>query len=166
MSATLRLTDELAESLADAVKRGVPIETAAQAAGVSERTFFEWLKAAESGVWHDGSPVQPETLKTISRFSRLISRARAEHMQQMIASIQQCAVTPNEKTGMPDWRAADTMLSKHPVYRKLWREERQVNVTQSGTVLHEHQLASKLSDAELEQAYQALDALPDASENA
>lgn len=160
MPATLRLTDALADSLADAVRRGVPVETAAQAAGVSSAQYFAWLRAAETGLWQHGDPVPPDSLRTIQSFADKIARARAEHMEQMIASIQQCAVTPNEKTGLPDWRAADTMLSKHPVYRKVWREERQVNVTQSGTVQHEHQMASKLPDAELEQAYAALKALP------
>ena len=58
MPAQLLLTDSLADSLADAVERGVPIETAAQAAGVSTQQFYAWLRVAEPPVHtaRGGSP--------------------------------------------------------------------------------------------------------------
>src|SRR5258708_1420381 len=100
--ATLLLTDALAESLADAVSEGVPIETAAQAAGVGHHTFFTWLQAAERGVWRDGQPVDPSTHRRLTAFAEQIQRAQAEFEARQVSGITRAAEERNEKTGLQD----------------------------------------------------------------
>lgn len=163
MPATLLLTDSLADELANAVRRGVPIGTAVRQAGLSHETFYEWLRVAESGSWSSGTPVDPESLRTISAFSEKIVRARADHQAQMIAAIQRCATEENPKTGLPDWRAADAMLSKHPAYRKDWREHREVVTSGEVRHLHEHKLVKELELDTLEANLSTFETLPEAS---
>lgn len=166
MPATLRLTDDLADALADAVRRGVPIETAAQAAGITDRTFYEWRKAAESGFWSHGDPVSPESLRAITRFARLLQVAEAEAEVDHITAIAEAGATVG-KSGVPEWRARAWLLNNHPRYRQRYRQHRETIVEQSGTVLHEHKLVKELPKDDLQQAYLALDQpTPDRSENA
>ena len=165
MAATLLLTDALAESIADAVSHGVPLETATQAAGISSRQCYEWIAAAERGAWHDGSPVRDDALRIITGFSEKIQRAQAEFEAKQIANIARTAEAVNEKTGIREWRAGAWLLNNHPRYRERYREHRQTTIEHQGTVTHEHQLVKQLEPEALEAAWQALQALPDGSEN-
>lgn len=159
MPATLRITDELSQSLAAAVRRGVPIETAAQAAGVSQSQFYEWLKAAESGQWRDGQPVSPESLRSITAFSERIRRAQSEFEAECIQRIAEAGSMVG-KSGVPEWRALAWIANNHPRYRERYRQHREVEVHQSGQVVHELKLAQQLEPQALEAAYEALHALP------
>lgn len=145
--ATLLLTEALSDEIANAVARGVPMHVACQAAGCSPSQIYEWLKAATRGTWHDGNPLSPQTQSRLTEFSAKIARARAEHQAAMIASIQHAATTVNPKTGTYDWRAADTILSKHPAYRSDWYEHR--HVEQNVTVTHrqEHEQALEVYES-------------------
>jgi hypothetical protein len=156
---SLRLTDEMADALVEAVRQGVPIKTAVVAAGISERSFYDWLQAAERGHWSNGTSVDERSREALLRFSQRIAQARAEHQAELIGRIQHAASTINPKSGTYDWRAADTLLSKHPAYRQEWREERHVQVDQQAEVRIEHRLVRDLDDAQLAALEQQLAAL-------
>lgn len=149
MPATLSLTNALADELAAAVEAGVPIETAAQAAGISSTQFYEWLQAAQRGHWRNGFPADPESLRIITRFADLISRAQARFEARKVQNVARAAEVVNAKTGQVDWRADAWLLNNHPRYRKTYRQERQLEVHNSGTVQHEHTIAQAASDDEL-----------------
>jgi transposase-like protein len=159
MPATLLLTPALAESLADAVRRGVPIETASQAAGISPQTFYDWVKCSQVGTWRNGVPIEPESLLQLSAFSEKIRQAQADFESRQIAAIAEAGEAVG-RSGVPEWRARAWLLNNHPRYRERYRQHRELEVHQSGTVLHEHQLASQLDDSALTQAYEAFTALP------
>lgn len=156
MPATLKLTDELADALAESVRRGVPIETAVQAAGISRQTFYAWLQTAQSGQWPTGDPITDGSLNAIIAFSDKIRRAQAEWEAEHVKAIMDDAEAYNAKTGMRDWRARAFLLTNHPYTRKRWGQH--VEVEQHATVIHEHQLVKDLPSADLHQALQALDA--------
>lgn len=161
MPAQLLLTPALADSLADAVEHGVPIETAAQAAGVSKSQFYDWLQAGSRGTWSDGSPITQESLRQITEFSEKIRAAQASHEARLIRDIDAASQAVNAKTGIPEWRAGAWLANNHPRMRATYRQERVSQVEQTGTVRHEHTLAKALDPHQLEQAYQALNAQPD-----
>lgn len=163
MPATLRLTPELAAELVKAVEVGVPIETASQAAGISEKTFYEWLQAGQRGTWTDGSPTLPDTRARLLDFSQQIRAAQARFEAKHIELIAEAAQSVNEKTGIREWRAGSWLLNNHPRTRERYRQHRELEVKNMGTIVHEHQLASGLDPQVLEQAYDAL-ALPPAPE--
>jgi hypothetical protein len=153
-------------AILDAVRRGVPLNTAARAAGVSPETVRRWKLIAESDAtaWPNGVPIADGTKEAILRFVQALARAQEQCRETLINSLYTCAVVPNEKTGLPDWRAADALLSKHPAYRAEWREERQVTVQSDSTIRVEHQLVRQLDDAQLQALEQQLAALPAAAD--
>ena len=148
MPATLLLTDDLANSLANAVRRGVPIETAAQAAGIGPRTIYQWLAIAQTGHRHDGAHITDATKLVIERFADQIASAQADFEAHQIASIAEAGEVVG-RSGIPEWRARAWLLNNHPRYRKTYRQERQLEVHNSGTVQHEHTIAQAASDDEL-----------------
>jgi len=158
LPASLLLTESLADSLAEAVEAGVPIETACAAANIAPRQFYTWLRAAESGTWLHGDPVSPASLETITAFAQKIRRAEARWESRRVQNITTAAEERNEKTGLRDWRADAFLLTNHPRTRKRWGQH--VEVEQSGTVHHEHQLARQLEPDVLDQTYNVLEALP------
>lgn len=158
--ATLLLTDALADSLAAAVAQGVPIETAAASAGVSGRQFYEWLVAAERGVWREGQPVSDDTKLRLSRFSQQIAAAQAEWEAKQVIAITEDAARYNEKTGQRDWRARAWLLNNHPRTRRTYHEAKELEVTTHNEPPLEQQLATKASTEELERWSAELAALP------
>lgn len=160
MPATLILTPALADSLADAVRRGVPIETAATAAGISKTQFYYWLQAAEREVWPDGTPIASESLVALSAFSEQIKRAEAQWEADHVKAIGEAGAVIG-KSGVPEWRARAFLLTNHPRTRSRWGQ--QVQIEQTGTVQHEHSLVKQLPPTELEAAYEALRELPQTS---
>lgn len=161
MPATLLLTPQLADQLAEAVEAGVPIETACQAAGISRVTFYDWLQTAQRETWHDGSPVKADSLEVIVAFASKVQRASAAFEAKRITAIARAAEAVNEKTGIPEWRAGAWLLNNHPRYRSTYRQERISQVEQTGTVRHEHSLAKALEPEQLAQAYAALEPGPE-----
>lgn len=163
MAANLTLTPELADALAAAVERGVPITTAAQAAGISKTQASAWLLSAERGMWPDGTPLTDESRLAITAFAEKIARARANHEARMVASITEAATVPNAKTGLPDWRAGAWYLNNAPHTRETYRQERQVQMTGSVQHDHAHRLVQGKSVDELDTLEQELLALGDGS---
>lgn len=149
MPASLTLTDALADQLAAAVERGVPFETASQAAGIPARTVYGWLEIASKGYRTDGATVSPESKTVIERFGQRIATARARFEARQLESIARAGEQVNAKTGLTDWRAPAWILNNHPQYRARYRQERVQQIEHSGSVHHEHKLAEAANDDQL-----------------
>lgn len=156
MAAALLLSPQLADSLVEAIRAGVPIEVAARAAGVSHETIYEWIRSAQRGTWHAGVAVEPATLKIIVAFAERVARAQAEREAEAVQRIREYT----DVKGNTDWRAEAWWLERGPA-RNRWRPAPQ-QVETSGQVhhLHEHKLASAMTDDELAQALEQVIALP------
>jgi hypothetical protein len=141
VTATLTLSPQLADALAAAVANGVPIETAAIAAGIGPRTFYEWLSGANTGRWSTGEPISEGTKTSLSRFSQQIAKAQAEFEAKQVAGIARAAEEANEKTGQTDWRARAWLLNNHPRTRARYRQENHTTIDQTVTHRREDSLA-------------------------
>lgn len=150
MPAQLLLTDAIAESLAAAVRDGVPLEVAAQASGISRTQVYDWLQVAQRQTWPNGTPVDPATIQRLSVFSEQIARARAEREAAAVQRIQEAARTVG-RSGVLEWRADAWYLEHAPSTRERWGQT--IQITQTGTIQHEHTLVKELSDEALEAAY-------------
>ncbi len=153
MATTLLLTDALADELCEAVAAGVPLATAAQAAGIGASTLYAWVDAAARGEWHPGQPLDPESLARLARFSDGLKRARGTWEAEQVRSIREDAARVNSKTGQRDWRARAWLLNNHPATRQTYRQEHQLQVEQHTTITLERQdidrvLEGSCSDAE------------------
>lgn len=161
--AAFTLTPELATGIAQAVADGVPIETAATIAKISHAQLYEWLAAAERGVWKQGTPIRPTTRRILADFADQIARAQAEFEAKQLRLIAEAAEIANEKTGQRDWRASGFLLTHHPRYRRTYHEYKQVETTSTVDVRHVmlQQQVRELPTEELERLARAL---PDPSE--
>lgn len=146
----LKLTDELADQFALAVSKGVPVETAARAAGIHPTTYYSWLRAARNGVWDTGDAVDEGSKAVLDRFQDLIVRAQAQWESHLIIRVTEAVDAVNEKTGLRDWRAPLTALQIHPTTRERYRQHREVVIDGQQTVTHEHRMVSGLEISELD----------------
>ena len=90
-----KLTRETVDCLLTGIRAGMPYRLAAEAAGISETTFYAWQR----GVFPRGADKE---LK--SQFSKELMRARAEAALKLLLIIQRAAHT--------DWRAAAWILER------------------------------------------------------
>lgn len=144
---TTLLTDALADQLAEAVSAGVPLETAAIAAGLNSHALHDWLQAA-SGTWRSGTPVSKTLHSRLISFSERIHRAQAEFEAKQVAGIAKAAEIVNEKTGQQDWRARAWLLNNHPRTRDRYHEVKQVQQEQFGTIVHEMKQVQQIAEAD------------------
>jgi hypothetical protein len=146
------LTPEREAAIIDAVEKGTPASVAARAVGIDARTVARWKLIAEddSNTWPGtSSPVDPDTKARIVRFAQRLADAEAACFQKLTHSLYHNATTENPKSGHTDTQAADKLLSKHPKFRQDWYENKQLQVTNSGTVNHEHRAVEGMSHSEL-----------------
>src|SRR5207249_6079969 len=69
---SVSLTPEIAEQILELIRAGVWDYVAAEAAGISDRTFYEWIQRGEGE-----HPTRPRTRK-LQRFAEGVRRAKAE----------------------------------------------------------------------------------------
>lgn len=165
MANTLSLTPGLEDSLVRAVESGVPIETAALAAGIGMKTFYRWLEIARDGQRADGVDVTPATVERCGQFGQRIREAQARHEAALVARIDAASQQYNAKTGVQEWRAGAWLLNNHPRTRATYRQERQVDVNTTGVVKHEHSLVKSMDIDTLTLAFDTLNALPSADDD-
>lgn len=97
-----KLDDTVKKLLCDAIQLGNPVEVAVDYAGISESTFYEYMRRGEAG--------DPEYLE----FSQDIKRARGRGAVTNSNRIEQAAKDGN-------WWAASWKLTHGP-YKHLYRE--------------------------------------------
>jgi hypothetical protein len=150
------LSDSLIEQIATRVQNGVPLQTTLKAAGVTDAMMNEWGRIANDAAAED------QVLRgRLLQFSERIGRAQAECEVTLIESIAQTS-TMVGKSGLPEWRAGAWLLNNHPGYRETYRQQREMKITGTVEVSHEHQLVQQHShDLDLLEQWAAL---PEASE--
>ena len=137
--ATLALISrpEIADAIVQKVREGVPAATAARLAGIQPQQFGQWKQIAEGAtIWPNNSAgrVTEQTRSQIVNLFERLSHAEADFAAEMVQIITQAARSVNPKTGIPEWRASDCLLSKHPTTRKDWYEHREVSMEHRGDV--------------------------------
>jgi hypothetical protein len=93
------------------IVEAVPLETAARAAGVTDRTLRYWLQRGESGE------------EPYASFKSEIDEAKAVCEAQLVGIIKNAAM--QESGG--EWRAALALLSRK--FPERWSEKRQLEVS-------------------------------------
>lgn len=156
-SDNLKLTPALEDAVIDALSKGTPISTALRAAGIRGDSFSKYMRAAETGVWHSGGPVNPETLARLQAFADRVAQTKAELEIKLLSGVVEASETVG-KSGVREWRAGAWMLNNHPWWRETYRQDRQTTNTVVGEVRHEHVIARQLSVEEVRGALRALEA--------
>jgi hypothetical protein len=133
------LSDSVIERVAGRVERGVPLQTALKAAGVTDEIVREWGRIA-SGT----QPDEAEIRERIVAFTERIGIAQAECEAVIVAGIAETSATIG-KGGLPEWRAGAWLLNNHPEYRETYRQQREMKVTGEVTHTHEHMLVQQNS---------------------
>lgn len=88
-----KCTPEVITTICDAISAAVPIQVAAALAGVSEATFFRWVKESEE-------------------FRESVKKATATAETRLVKTIIDAAAK--------QWTAAAWLLERHPKYRTRW----------------------------------------------
>lgn len=156
-----KLTREFIESFALGVENGGELRFLARAAGFAERTISTWLEIGRGDreTWQSSdAPVNAADRQLCEELFEAVERAQSVKANRMLESLHLAATTINPKTLQPDWRAADTWLSKHPRTRGDWHEaDKALQVTHIRS--QQDALAEAFDEVSLESAATAL-ALP------
>ncbi len=148
--ALLEQRPELEDAIVEAVSRGVPLATAAHAAGMSDEQLGQWRNVARgSTCWSGGNPVSDESKHRIARLFARVAQAQAEHAARLVSQINEAGTQTNLKTGLREWRADAWMLEHHPATKEEYAAWRHVTVEQTGIVTVEHRLARQLGSSDL-----------------
>lgn len=112
MAAKSKLTDDVREAICESIRRGNYAKIAAEAADVSETTFYRWLEEGE----------QAQRGKK-REFWESVKKAEAEAEEKAVQVVQDA---------MPhDWKAAMTYLERrHP--ERWGRRERHEHTGEGG----------------------------------
>lgn len=117
------MTPETVQTVLDALKAGLGIDTAAQYAGIGQRTVKDWLakgRAALEAADMNDAPIPIEDLH-YADFSKEVDTARAQAIARNITAIQQAAAR--------DWRAAAWWLERVHADQFAARDTRTVELT-------------------------------------
>lgn len=136
--AKLKLTPKLGQQIVDMIKRGNHAKVAARACGITEVTFYDWLKQGEKspkGIFHD--------------FYEAIQQANAAPEVNVVGALYTKAVEG-------DVRAMDIFLARR--YRDRWGTQQTLNIGNADDkpfqAVQQTFDLSKMNDAQLV-AYQA-----------
>jgi transposase len=122
MARPTKLTPEVQEIIVSALKLGASKKKACQYAGITEKSFYEWLQRAE----RDEQPYR--------EFSEQIEKAEADHYVRALAQIETAA-----RSGT--WQASAWKLERK--YPEEWgRTIQEQKVT--GHVVHAHAWVERL----------------------
>jgi len=112
-----KLTPRIHKAIVKRVRDGCPNIVAAQASGISERTFYRWTKMGREAT---------DEKDIYWRFQQDILVAVAECEHQMAQRVVRSADL--------DWRAAEAFLKRHPHTRGRWGD-RELDGGESVTVI-------------------------------
>lgn len=128
------------------LRRGAGITAALLLAGIPSATAYEWLYAAEHGVWRSGSPTDPSTLTILRAFRDSVARTQAEIE---VTCQETLLLAGRGRQGETDWRAHHEYLKHSEATRSRWREQRELKIEHRGEVSHEHRLVREMDDTQL-----------------
>lgn len=114
--ASSKLSPESINFLSDRISKGVPINVAVEGAGISEKTFYNWMNEAKEVVeWvleeADSDRKRSEVIRALPerqylllQFLQSIKRARLNAMEQHVGNIQ--------AAGRKNWQASAWYLER------------------------------------------------------
>jgi len=116
-----KLTPELIERICEFIVKGNYISTACKTVGISESTYYGWLKRAEEG--DTGIFVQ---------FAKAAKQAEAQAEAELLAIVREAATTDK------NWLAAMTFLERR--YPERWgrKDRHQVEMSESRQITITH----------------------------
>jgi hypothetical protein len=94
MARPTKCTPQVTETICEHIRQGVPQETSAALAGISERTFYDWMSWGAAG------------REPWAQFSQSVARARAECEAALIADVRDGL----QVSGKPDWKSRQRLL--------------------------------------------------------
>mgnify|MGYP001603297377 CR=1 FL=1 len=143
---------EVADSLVDAVRKGIPLHHACGKVGIEQGQLSTWRRIAmgHMTVWPTtGKPVREETRGCILQLFQRIAQAQAECAANLVDKISNASDERNLKTGLSEWRAGAWLLEHHPSFKEEFAAARHLTKEISGTITHEHRLARTLETEDL-----------------
>lgn len=135
--------------LVASVEEGIPLDTAAEVAGITYRTVMDWLAIGDGrqASWPGGHPVSEETKVQCNAFSQRIAGARAICEARMLREVLEYG--QDDGKGRRDWRSRSWVFEHHPVFKERWAQHRELKVESTATVVVEQRLARQLPDSQL-----------------
>ncbi len=134
--AKTKLTRDLAQAIVAAIRAGNYAKTAASAAGISERTFYNWIergRSEASGPYHQF----------------------VQSLEEASAASEAAAVATVRAAGLRNWKAAMVFLERRFPDRWRRRTSHEVTGRDAGPISVEAKLAA-MSDVELQVEYERL----------
>jgi len=150
----------LRAAMIEAFRNGCTERAAQRALGLNDLTLTQYRRVVETGRWtgtarlgnDDNKIVNPATLAVLKDFLRQVDKAKAELEAEMAERLVMGARATNEKTGIPEWRAAVAFLQNAPATRQHWHPYREMPGQQPPTQIANRVIDVKaLNDEELEQ---------------
>jgi transposase len=114
-----KLTSERGFLICEYILRGFYPAKAAILAGVSEKTFYNWMRKGETmenGIFHD--------------FYQSVKQAEALAENFHLEQIRKAAIGDPRKDIKPNWRASAWFLEHR--YPQRWKKHRQVDIQHTG----------------------------------
>lgn len=100
------LSDETIENIMKNIRKGIPIKTAVQMAGISQSTYFSWMKRGNDEQYRISKGEKPNPKETLFlEFLESATRAREEARGAHVAVIANAGAKG-------DWRASAWWLSR------------------------------------------------------
>ena len=147
MKLSLLGSPDMRQAILDAVREGISVRSALLSIGFSEMVIKDWQRTVAAGTWRGSeTPCAPEKLEIMRDFLEQLNQARHEHVANMVRVLNRAANSVNEKTGIPEWRAALAMLTNSPFSRGEWHQYRP---EEAQPVVEEAQSLRQLSDDEV-----------------
>lgn len=145
----LILTPDVGLRIIEMVKAGNYAKVAAQAAGITERTFYNWIALGEEHIEsaEQGDPL-PESLQLYVDFLQSLKEAEA---------IGETLLVMDVLTRGTGWQAPMTVLERK--YPQRWGRREHVDVNHSGAV--KHTVGVDLPDGDAEDLHALADQLAD-----
>jgi|LakMenEpi03Aug12_release.lakeMendotaPanAssembly.Ray.scaffolds.fasta_scaffold931249_2 transposase len=144
MGRPTKLNEQTHEAIVTAVRAGNYVETAAQAAGISERTFYHWMERGEADYESDlDSP--------FSQFFQAVEKAKAESEKIDLDLIAKAA-------GEGNWQAAAWRLERR--FKDKWGRNDKMKIEHAGSIGRDVEV---LTDEQLDQLEAKLTGPPETS---
>lgn len=126
MSRKLMLNDEMIDQFCDCMSLGLSNVSACELVGVTQDTFYRWLRVAEAYKEHleEGGERQ-EGKEIYLRFSERVTRARRKCEATLARQIQEAVPK--------DWKAAAYLIER--CFPDQWAKRDKVDITSGGEKL-------------------------------
>ena len=119
--ASSTLTLGLIDAIGDCFRRGMQVESMLSILNIPKATFYTWIEDAERDQRSSGSRISKEQKTLAVALVERIAHAQAQLEAELVDAVREAAASTNAKTGIPEWRAAQFLLTHGPT-RSRWFE--------------------------------------------